>query len=206
MKKKEFFDKAMAQRYLKHSVVRVDGGAVYILDVSRSANRRGFDIVYQDIASGRHGKVDVNSLRVDLNPIPVGMMQYNGNTVYLVRMPVRRWKIGLSANNCQAWNTYPGNIEKKLYVGANITHLITSSSFAKAAQKDYDDVRVARGNSTRYTSVPFSQRFAVRSTGAIVYKNFNDTVGEVMEGDEGWVGVLKPRYEFLTQALNEDLK
>ena len=206
MKKKQFYDKAMAERYLKHSVVQVDGRAVYIHDIIRSQGRRGFDIVFQDIALGRHGKVNVNSARVDLNPIPVGLMQYCGSTIYLARMPARKWKIGLSIANCQAWNTYPKAVDKKRYGGAHLSSLITSEGFARSARREFVSVKQAKEEASGYVPVPISQRFALTKNSEIVYKNFTETVGAVEEGDDGYIGVFHPRFDFLKQAFQEDVQ
>lgn len=78
---------------LLNSVVRVGKTPVYVIDAGAQ------EIRYKSLTSGRENTINLKSPRLDLSPIPLGYVNYRGEIYYLSRMPVRKYKQGLSSES-----------------------------------------------------------------------------------------------------------
>ena len=107
MKNKKFFNTDHAYLYLVGSVIRVDGLPVYVRNVTYSRETRRQILTYAPVENydeGRVDKIHLDSSRIDMNPIPLGFINFQefGKpkiTVGAYRVPSRQWRIGLTTDN-----------------------------------------------------------------------------------------------------------
>src|SRR3546814_263156 len=110
MKTKNFYDIHQAYAYIADRVIRFKGQPVYVHEIGFYDGPRGpYELIFRYI--GEHpanfGKALTNDPQIDMSPVPLGLLSYPGEdhrgswkkTVMVSRVPVRKWKWGLSVNN-----------------------------------------------------------------------------------------------------------
>lgn len=203
MRTKKFFDLNHARAYLQHTIIRVAGQPVYVMDVSQP---RGDDLLLHyslaNNAGGRVKAVKVNHESVDMNPVPLGMTRYfNGvtwYTFYISRYPARRWKIGLSRDNIGVTDPTGEELQRDY-----VQDLLPSPTLAETIMRKYlslneakDELRKAKG------CLPISWRFCFDHTGNLYYKMLCVPVGKV----ETNAVTLKDEFMYLREVMQEDIR
>ena len=113
-------DYAYADNRLSGTIVRdaITGRPVKVFGV----NQDGYaHVVYLDEMGTMNEEERVIKLEdLDVRPVPLGYVNFNGSLSYLYRIPVRRdWKQGLRANNCASVGLGLANIP-----GSNLSKTI----------------------------------------------------------------------------------
>lgn len=209
MKHKDFYDFKHAYDYLQGSIVRVANEPVMIVEV-RCPNPdkpKYIELVYRPLGvTSGHKSVAVDDEAVDLNPVPLGLMsvdresiEYGPKTSFLLqRVPVRKWKIGLNSQNISYVDPWPDKQTFDLSMG----YLFNSRELVRTIKGRYLDLDDAIKLSREFPgrSVAFSRRFCV-NTDKLLCRNLGLPVGDVM----GKGVALHDDFIYLTQVLDEDL-
>ena len=102
MRNKNFFDVHQAARYLNHSIIRVDDEPVTVIGINEDRE----EIIYVPLGGSRDKSINLDSSKVDLNPVPLGFINYSANdgtpvsyATYAMRAPQRNWNIGLTVES-----------------------------------------------------------------------------------------------------------
>lgn len=181
---KDPYNLEYARTRLVGTIVRLkdNGRAVHIEDMSSKT-------AYFHYLTDEIRKQDACNLTdLDITPVELGYINFNGDVYYLTRMPMRRdWRQGLRQMSCMT----PTN--KRIDV--------PMSAIGKAIENIYPKFNeaitwVGKG----FTSAAFSRNFAVTNKNTIQYKERFD-VG-VIDGDNY---LLEPKFEWVREALEEEL-
>lgn len=124
----------------------------------------------------------------------IGMVNLHTHCVYVERLPVRRWRVGLDLTNLDI-HTFPECGENYRKAKAEFDTL-TCSSIAKAVFGEYPTYQEAYKSVQKYQGiVAFDKQFAVTSLGELFYKT--TCVGRATE--EG--PLLKKGFQHLEQIM-----
>jgi len=205
----DFSDASHAEGYLAGSVIRIGNDPIYITRV-RSARTAGYNLYYipTTLYSERDDPQGVeqilfNDPTVNLSPVPLGMVNIEGDTIYLQRIPYRQWKIGLTPRNCYAYS-YSNNDDNIMW-----RRYIRHMGFIHCVRNEYptyeqviSDVVV---NTDRYRPwvSAFSRNFAINRAGEVFYYILGDVpIGKVNQ-ETNSIQLLDDRF-YLQQLLEQD--
>ena len=196
MHTKAFYDLQHAKSYLQASIVRYLEKPIYITNIGISEQKKEFLLTYhdlKDIYSGNNPKIgNFPDDTLDPNPVPLGMVNIEGSTVFYVeRMPIRQWKIGLTHSNTNSHCIVEG------YGARDHQKIIYSSNMTDTILNRYPNFQKILGmvNPTG----AFSRRFAI-SDKKLLYRT-RGRVGSIVNDKPK----LKDKYFFLKEVLMEDL-
>ena len=194
----KYDDENYARERLSGTVVRIDGIAVYLQHVD------GWLFRAHNLSDKKHTDVDIRKVDIDIKPIPLGYVNYQGNTYYTSRSPARRWKQGLSEDSFNVTQVKRDGKVAKARGGG----MITSKELANCINNKYPSFKKAYKNvaTGECTGLAFSRKFAVSSSSSpnnpyvLLYRG--EKVGVV-----NYKGInLESKYSFLKEALLEVLK
>jgi hypothetical protein len=190
MKYKGFYDIEQMKRYLRRSVIRLKDTPIYITEVEQEVNRAG-DLVdrlkYVMIGEDARTKsILVSSNRVNLAPVPLGLLNY-GEGEYsschvISRIPARLWKFGLSTHNMHVGSV--GGNGTDLAVGDIICSRYLRNTILNAYPVYERACQLAEAGGI-YTTIAFSRHFAVqkkRNELSLTYYKYQESVGTCMPG------------------------
>ena len=173
-----------ADFYLKGGIVKYKGEPVYIMRVMLEFVARIYRIRDQNVS-----EAPVRDL--DLTPFPLGYFfdQPTQRSFYIERMPIRKWKVGLTSENMKFRNSvyaFPiPDPSLRLHNMIQPTYRPLKESFAIAAIGQVE--------------MPFSRRFSVDYQRAVRYKT--DVVGHY----DGQNVKLDRKFHWLKEVLKEAL-
>lgn len=206
MRTKKFFDLNQASSYLRGSVIRVDDEPIYVHDVQHGEGRgnKGMSIEYSVIREGL-GKVfhiDVADKKVDMTPVPLGMCSYHDGDsfrcYYIMRLPVRKWKIGLTKENIDILTVQTGQ-----NAGGAINMLFPQTFLVDCIEGKYVGLTEAiKALKRRRGVIPFSRRFAIDHEHSVWYKGHNLSVGWFENGQVN----LDKDHTYLSEIMMEDTR
>lgn len=193
MAKKDFYDVNHANLRLSGTIVRLGDLPIYISEVNEDWSVRAkYLISYKDLRIPDL----LNSEALDISPVPLGFCQMGETCSYLMRMPRRRTKQGLSEDSINAHDG-PRNfiMESKAYSQSLGNTIINNYPPLAAAIK-----MLGKG----FYSVGIARNWALYRHGTrtlLLYKYYGQ-VGELANG----VFSLTEEYRYLQESLDEELK
>lgn len=202
-----FIDGNKLESRFKNTVIRYKGRLVFCEDVVgenlhiRYLSNREQEIVRLNKKTDDH---------FDETPLPLGFVNYRGMAHYCQRVPVRKWKQGLSQDNF---------VTKHLHtplLRTDFRSFIFENGFEEMVSGQYpslqDAVRILNSG-LEIESVAFGREFSIHKEGGMVdlvldYRG-STRVGSVSEREDGSALLsLKDEYKYLEQkiqgVLNED--
>ncbi len=207
MKDKKFFDERHARTYLIGSIIRLKNEPIMVTDLQSVEERKRdkeFKLIYSDLGSLYNKIVFLPNVRIDMNPVPLGMMDTDEETFYVQRNPSRGWKIGLCSENIsyhKIEGKKMGNIRTPR--GHDRGLRLSTLSLYNCIMGKYPSYTKALKSiieGDRH-SIAFSRKFAIHR-GGLVYKSIDDTVG-ICERDKP---ILFDHFQYLNEVLTEDLE
>ncbi len=134
--------------------------------------------------------IEVNLDDLNLKPVPLGMCNWNGQTTYLCRKPMRRdWKQGLRAGNFTSLFGFPAEVIPPGTLSEVIKGIYPT--FKEALEK-FKDKKVM--------SVAWSREWAVDRHGVLTHKG-NQQVGQIVDGN----CVLFEQFQHLRESYLESV-
>lgn len=206
MKTKRFYDTDHAVQYLASSVILIAGKPCYVKNVRDGRRDGSYTIIYFECdpqVDRKESAILSDNPMVDMNPIPLGFLPIFNDTTpeykyspYLYRNPVRKWKIGLNAQNVcmlSAGGKYP-----KQFSTENVYFTLP---FINMVKDKYPDFKTSYDWAVRFNGAyAFSRRFAVGNLHELFYRHIPRPVGKIADGKP----VLDERYKYLREVLEED--
>ena len=171
-----------ANFYLEGSIIKYNDTLVVVHSVDDTFNMR-----CHDLSADREV---VTNLRedggVDLKPIPLGFMNYQGNAYYIARKPKRSWRQGLSRNNVSTELPW---------------ELIVSPRLVDVVKGNYPTYKEALELIKDGQGVAFHRNFKLsKMHGATVVNYKNLVVGMVVDG--GRIALSDP-FTYLRELVME---
>lgn len=167
MSTKDFFSSADANRYLSQSLVMYDNEPVWVLESSEDMT---FSIYSTSSKTKQVKQINYldNKNKFNFTPVPLGFVnryEEGEDAVVLERIPLRRWKIGLSASNIVV--TSPLQDEQ-----GTMPSLIYSPFLANTIKGIFPSVKeILSELKHKDILIAFSRNFAVMSgSGDLYYK------------------------------------
>lgn len=192
---KEFFDLQHAKSYLQGGIIRYRGNPVYVQNVASGRTPADFLITYhelKDVREGNYPKLgNFPDKAFDLNPVPLGMLNLGeGSVGYVSRMPIRQWKVGMTATNTKLIRVFTGDLIMDL------RRQMFSLNMRDAILGNYPSLNtVLHGG----RGAAFSRRFAVKANK--LYYRTRGRVGRIVNK----LPKLDDNFFFLREVLMEDL-
>ena len=184
----EMYDFNLVSTRLSKAIIRIDGKYIYVASVDTV--RDGY-VVYD--LDGKCYHIGDKIAKIEYDSMPIGMVMLNGTCYWSFRNSVRKWKVGIhSGNYCiRSFGSHNYNyIRREMYEKniRKILDMLKGVFWPVHTAVEYLD------------GCPISQRFACRQYN-LVYKTWK--VGKV---NEDFSLTLEPKYEYLTERLNKELK
>lgn len=176
-------DVEYASSRLSGTIVRLkDGTPIKIIEVDGSLM-----VTYVRLSDNNTSHFcDMRDL--DIEPVPLGYINYSGHALYLTRQPKRNdWKQGLRRSNF-VYTTESG--------GQSRFDSIPFKSLADCIVNNYPTITEAIRLLNERNTVAISREFALKSGGDVLYKNVYK-VGSVSGGELR----IDERYEWLEEEL-----
>ena len=195
MKSKTFFDHRHASAYLVNSVIRKGPTPILVTDVMEADEKnKKWRLNYIPIGSSANSILFLPSTEVNMNPVPLGMINAHKQVVFASRIPTRGWKVGLYEHN-----VYFRPLA--LDWGETAPELLRSKYLRDTILGKYPDFdKVIKDIRAGHKMKAFSRRFAVIG-GSLMYKSIGNAVGVA----ERTGPVLFENFNYLTEVLQEDL-
>lgn len=206
MASKKFYDEQHARTYLIGGIIRLSGKPILIRDLQAAAggprDNSRFRLTYSNVGEENNSIAFLPNDKVNMLPVPLGMMDTDEETWYVQRNPSRGWKIGLSPDNI-SYQLISGRKEKNNgLVNPRIDGGFNSKFLYNCIigkHPSYKEALKAISQGDRFSQA-FSRQFAV-NRGGLVFKSIDDTVG-VCEQNKP---VLFDHFQYLKEVLEEDL-
>ena len=198
MKNKKFYDIDHARLYLINSIIRIDNNPVMVLDILRNQSSER-DIHYRPIENSEGTKIiTLSSVRVDMNPVPLGFINFSefGKKKVAIRGyrgPSRQWRIGLTEENLriqpQKYDTYTTRkkILKSIFLKNSICGVFPSLKKIIEMIKDKEA-----------TSQAFSRDFSIDKA-KLMFIQLKDPVGKIFKKEV----MLFDDFLYLNQLLEK---
>lgn len=186
-----------ARERLSNTVVRIKKQVVYL------SHHDGWSYRATDISTRKNQIVDIRKIEIDIKPIPLGYINFQGSAYYASRRPVRRWKQGLS-EDAISFNYVDADGK---VLDPHMRGVISSKNLADCVNNIYPTLKEAylKVYSGKCAGVAFSRVFAISHSSnknnpcVLLYK------GAVV-GVVNYKGInLDSRYYFLKELLEEVL-
>lgn len=205
MIQKKFFDEQHARTYLIGSIIRYKNKPIYIKDLQNTErggdHLKKYKVIYTPVGEDDNSILFIPNARIDMTPVPLGMMNTNSHTWYVQRNPSRGWKVGLDSSNI-SYQIISGQALENM--GKNKpNHGFNSRYLNKCIMGDYPTYKEALrkiSEGDRF-STAFSRKFAV-NRGGLVFKSIDDTIGVC----ERKGPVLFDHFQYLQEVLEEDME
>lgn len=195
-----FFDVDHANTYLADSVVRLKGEPVWVANVNRKRGSKKY-IAEVYLAGNEMRDPSVCDLDdLDLSPLPLGMCNTGGRykgSVYMCRLNVRRWKVGLCSQNL---NTFEIGIVR--LEGPGILHTKGFRDTVVGEYPTYDEAYRTFKEDRNVTARAFSRSFSLMREGlegTVVVNNVGKVIGKA---DEDGIR-LSEQFHYLSQKLEQ---
>jgi hypothetical protein len=188
----DFFDLAQAQQRLQNSLIRVKKSLAYVICVYLGEKTK-YSLEVKYLASGKVVMIPLDD-KVDLTPLPLGNINYQGDCYYLSRAPARKWKQGLTVENLtcrnylEGYNNFP--VDKACIADCVNNSYPTAKIAVESVEKDYSK------------AVAFSRNFSIIKNRIIVY-NCKIEVGSLAHNYRDFK--LNDNAFFLKEMLQEAL-
>lgn len=198
MKNKKFFNTDHASLYLVGSIIRIDGLPVRVENIEYKNSLRRQILFYHSIGKREKVKsISLESTRVDMNPIPLGFINYKefgeNKAIRAYRIPSRQWRIGLTAENLRIIpNTLDGfQIKRKI---------IESIYFKQSVCGNFPNIEeiIKMIKDRKATSQAFSRDFAIDKK-HLKFIQLKNHVGKIFREEV----MLFDDYLYLSQLLEK---
>ena len=201
MKNITFYDEHTARSYLINSIIRYKNTPIMITEVQETLdNNKQFRVTFNRLGDHNNRLLFLPDRQIDMNPVPLGMLNGNKTSCFVSRIPVRNWKIGLSAQNCH----FKPILRQRLDEGGEEedTFFLASVAMKNTIEGKYPSYAtcyrsIIAGNRQTYA---FSRRFAIDRQG-LSYKSIDEPIGIC----EKTKPQLFDQYQYLEQVLEKDL-
>lgn len=192
-----FYDRDHAEMYIIDSVIRLGEEPVYITDVEYAGD--DIFLYYQHLVdANKMGRVRTDNPDINMNPVDLGMCQYNNRALYTSRIPRRMWKIGLNKQNFSYQYVVPQNIR-----APNMNTLLFSKGLVHCIKGEYPSFEEAQSRvldpDNNELNVGFSRSFCL--TIKAIYYKWTGLVGYHKKQEVR----LLPEFKFLQEQLEEDM-
>lgn len=206
MKNKKFFNLDQAIRYLGETVISFKGKPIYIYGIDSGRHGKNFELFYYNVGDDdKKGKIILSDHSdIDMTPIPLGLMSNKSkmsehNSGWVVRQPLRLYKIGLSRSNVKIENVEPHHTGR---YRSHYSDFMLSKELRDTVAGDYPTYKECLKTSANDGNVlAFSRRFAVLGD-KLYYKALGVAIGEAAPSGPS----LDENCFFLKEALQEDFK
>lgn len=171
------------------TVVRFNGKPVYIKDVQTEGGELLVNFVY--LLTGRKSTARLSDELWNWKPVPTGFVNTGDKVFYVQRKPVRKWKQGLSRDNCSVFPKALGMQE-----------MFKSKQFGRTVMRDYPSYKEAFAKvRSEGGQVAFHPDLAIsRSKVGPIYLLYRtDTVGWLEQGEL----ILGDDWSFLKEIVQE---
>ncbi len=204
--------------YLTGCIVKKSGRPVYVAGVyDPEPSATGDDIKVQiNELPGLRASKTVRVGLLSFDPLPLGMCNLLDKTgtpveaAYIVRVPARRWKIGLSRYGLHPFpSRQPANrydwhpwLSHDSNSGPEFAHSwLTMEPGYNMLTKDYPSFQHAKTYMEPFEmrSCAFSPNFSITATDQLMYRFHNVPVGKALNSP-----VLYDKYKALAEVLEED--
>lgn len=180
------------------SIVRISGEYYYVaLNQDTRANNIVAWKITKDGLSPNQEEYSANDDRIDVSSFPLGFVNCDRSTVFVLRPPYRRQKQGVSA----AVLNYATLDDPDRIQGCNLS--LTSYQFARMLLNIYPDLEgvLATLKSSMYKSHAFSRNFAVyKNAGELEVFYQTNKVGKVKDSK---TVIINPEYQFNSIMITE---
>lgn len=204
---KKFYDEQHAKTYLIGGIIRLNDKPIFIRDLQETADgaRKGsrFRVTYSLVGEENNSIVFLPNIKINMMPVPLGMMDTDEETWYVQRNPSRGWKIGLNTDNI-SYQLISGQKNIRVTGGFPRPDILFNSNFLYdcivGRHPSYKEALKTVSQGDRFSQA-FSRQFAV-NRGGLVFKSVDDTVG-VCERNKP---ILFDHFQYLQEVLEEDLR
>jgi hypothetical protein len=187
------YDVHYAKQRLNNTIVRLGKKVVHLTSIG------GWEYRALNLYTRKSETIQLNQADLNLNPIPLGYVNYKGNAYYLSRKPVRKWKQGLSLDSVHIR-------EEKNKGFISKSDIMHSRSLVDCVNNKYPSLSQAfhAVYSGAVTSSAFGRTFSLR------YDHKGKGLSLVLLYKEQKIGYvandgieLNTNFEFLKEALQE---
>ncbi len=212
----DFHNNQHVADYLTSSVVSLKGQPVYVVGVYDDDQDTTGDQIRVQVQPlpFPHSIQTVKVGSLDFKPLTLGMCNLidrdgaPAEAAYIVRIPARRWKIGLSRYGLYAFPSRQPDERGEYHPWLNIngpdhaTFWLTEQPGWDMMHKDYPSFDQSKEFMEPYErrSCAFSPNFSITARGMLMYRFHNAPVGKA-----GHAPVLYNTYQALTEVLEEDI-
>lgn len=203
MKNKKFFNIDHARLYLIGSIIRVNSLPVYVKDITYNRALKKQILIYAPVENfdeEKVYKVHLDSSRVDMNPIPLGFINFKefGKpkvAISAYRIPSRQWRIGLTTDNMRMIPYHFDGYETKRKV-------IHSIYFKRSVCGQFPKVEeiIEMIKNKKAMSQAFSRDFAIEKN-KLIFLQLKTPVGKLFKNEL----MLFDNYLYLSQLLEKAL-
>lgn len=206
MRHKNFFDIEHARAYLSGSFIRIRDRVAHVDTVNAGRSKGEYQLVFEYVGDRATPRVvNYPSPEVDFNPFPMGWYakkrgKEGWQAFYLSRLPSRGWKVGLTP---RVLNVQRLGVTSSRYQAVDPQDILWTQEFDKTVRGEYEPYEKVYSiiSRSKTAEIPFSRRFCTRQ-GQLFYRFFDEPVGV----PEKTGPVLLPDYQYLEEALREDLR
>ena len=197
MKLKKFFDIHHAQMYLMNSLIRYKDKPVIVHDIQFQQNGKlAMRYAANHDMEGYWKTASLSSKFINMNPVPLGLVNFGRRCIFIARAPLRAWKVGLTANAMFMYSADPNDRA----LGINPNAIFRSKELADTIAGNYPDLENALEEFQSDDHViGISRHFAV-SKKSLYFQNAG-VVGQVKDSSVK----LNPQFDFLQEMLEMDM-
>lgn len=177
---------------LNETIVRLNGQPVMVLACTQGVG--GIIVTYHSIMDDVPPQ-DAPLDQFDLDPVPLGYVNFGARAVYITRMPMRKdWRQGMRMTNIV---DPQGSAHTRMgFKVLGQTIMGKFPTFERAIESLNRKTKPPEG-------IAFCRDFAIKQGGILEYKGFFD-VGMVNLQDASIT--IEPKFEWVREALNENME
>lgn len=179
----EFFNDDHASLRLKGTVVRVGNSPIWIVNATR------LNVKYFFLEDINTRTSTISCSELNLKPVPLGFVNDNNCCYYSYRVPVQRYKQGLSDENFKTFFRNKSLSSCLLWLDKTIKNIYPSIEEALTIS------RYIKSDGKKYPTCAFHRHFALNKDGFIFYKKtfigrFIHEKEFILESDESCLNEL----------------
>lgn len=178
-----------ANMRLSRTIIRKAGIPIYVSEFTSPTDFRYYELLNRE--QGHTEEASLTDEDVDIKPVPLGYVNFQGQSHYLSRQPRRRYKQGLDVESLHAGRHCRDRRQ-----------VLFSQSFIDTVMGNWPSFEECHQAVNRFslTSLAFDREWAVGMEGRLLYKG--DKVGSIGEG----VPSLKEQRFYLRESLEEAMQ
>jgi len=189
----KYTDSDYARQRLNSTVVRIGEDPIYLI------SEGGWEYRAIRLKDGKDSTINIRKVDLNLNPVPLGYVNYGQEAYYLSRKPVRRWKQGLGEESLSVIS----HMAKKAIIPRG--GIIASPALAYCIENKYPSIQKCykKINSGLVNSMSFSRDFALGWKKELILLYYKGK--EIGLFSKNGLNLNK-NYSFLKEALEEAIQ